>query len=143
MTLLLVKRLHREMVLFWFLSCSETEASSGANRGSFSSSQSPQSVGSGAMDSGTEYLSDSNPYNMDVSMSLCGQESDTRQITKGKLTSATNVSGGWSQLDSFEFPAVFPRYPERFMEHIVTYQDFAKNPGIIEDPSLVICINSK
>ncbi|TNM88505.1 hypothetical protein fugu_004759 [Takifugu bimaculatus] len=75
---------------------SETEAAA-AYQGSFSSSQSPQSVGSGAMDSGTEYLSDSYPYNMDVSMSLCGQESDTRQITK----------------------------------------------GIIEDPSLVICINSK
>lgn len=29
------------------------------------------------------------------------------------------------------------------MEHIVTYQDFVNNPGIIEDPSLVICINSK
>ncbi|XP_011617527.2 phosphatidate phosphatase LPIN3 isoform X2 [Takifugu rubripes] len=92
---------------------SEAEAAA-AYQGSFSSSQSPQSVGSGAMDSGTEYLSDSYPYNMDVSMSLCGQESDTRQITK-----------------------------EKFMEHIVTYQDFAKNPGIIEDPSLVICINSK
>lgn len=32
---------------------------------------------------------------------------------------------------------------EKFMEHIVTYQDFVSNPGIIEDPSLVICINSK
>lgn len=36
------------------------------------------------MDSGTEYLSDSTSYNMDVSMSLCGQEGDTSQITKGK-----------------------------------------------------------
>uniref|UniRef100_A0A7N8YHG3 phosphatidate phosphatase n=1 Tax=Mastacembelus armatus TaxID=205130 RepID=A0A7N8YHG3_9TELE len=79
----------------------------------FPKSQSPQSVGSGAMDSGTEYLSDSTSYNMDVSMSLCGQEGNTSQITK-----------------------------EKFMEHIVTYQDFANNPGIIEDPSLVICINS-
>lgn len=104
MTLFLVKWLNREMVRFCFLSCSETEAAS-ANQGSFSSSQSPQSVGSGAMDSGTEYLSDSCPYNMDVSMSLCGQESDTRQITKGKLTLATN--GSWSQLDSFESLAVF------------------------------------
>ncbi|XP_069014162.1 phosphatidate phosphatase LPIN2 isoform X1 [Embiotoca jacksoni] len=76
-------------------------------------SQSPQSVGSGAMDSGTEYLSDSTSYNMDVSMSLCGQEGDTSQITK-----------------------------EKFMEHLVTYQDFVNNPGIIDDPSLVICINS-
>ncbi len=68
-------------------SCSETEGASqhGAEQGSCSGSQSPQSVGSGAMDSGTEYLSDSTPYNMDVSMSLCGQEGDTSQITKGKL----------------------------------------------------------
>nr|XP_020502540.1 phosphatidate phosphatase LPIN2-like isoform X1 [Labrus bergylta] len=94
---------------------SEAEGSSqhGAEQGSYSGSQSPQSVGSGAMDSGTEYLSDSTSYNMDVSMSLCGQEGDTSQITK-----------------------------EKFMEHIVTYQDFANNPGIIEDPSLVVCINS-
>lgn len=94
---------------------SETEGASqlGAEQGSGSRSQSPQSVGSGAMDSGTEYLSDSTSYNMDVSMSLCGQEGDTSQITK-----------------------------EKFMEHIVTYQDFANNPGITEDPSLVICINS-
>uniref|UniRef100_A0A3B4XMZ5 phosphatidate phosphatase n=2 Tax=Seriola lalandi dorsalis TaxID=1841481 RepID=A0A3B4XMZ5_SERLL len=94
---------------------SETEGASqqGAEQGSCSGSQSPQSVGSGAMDSGTEYLSDSTSYSMDVSMSLCGQEGDTSQITK-----------------------------EKFMEHIVTYQDFANNPGIIEDPSLVICINS-
>ncbi|XP_059184903.1 phosphatidate phosphatase LPIN2-like isoform X2 [Centropristis striata] len=94
---------------------SETEGAyqQGAEQGSGSGSQSPQSVGSGAMDSGTEYLSDSTAYNMDVSMSLCGQEGDTSQITK-----------------------------EKFMEHIVTYQDFANNPGIIEDPSLVICINS-
>ncbi|KAM7006045.1 phosphatidate phosphatase LPIN2 [Tautogolabrus adspersus] len=94
---------------------SETEGGSqhGAEQGSFSGSQSPQSVGSGAMDSGNEYLSDSTSYNMDVSMSLCGLEGDTSQITK-----------------------------EKFMEHIVTYQDFANNPGIIEDPSLVICINS-
>uniref|UniRef100_A0A669F2A9 phosphatidate phosphatase n=1 Tax=Oreochromis niloticus TaxID=8128 RepID=A0A669F2A9_ORENI len=80
----------------------------GAEQGSRSGSQSPQSVGSGAMDSGTEYLSDNTSYNMDVSMSLCGREGNTK----------------------------------KFMEHLVTYQDFAKNPGIIEDPSLVICINS-
>uniref|UniRef100_A0AAQ4RL55 phosphatidate phosphatase n=1 Tax=Gasterosteus aculeatus aculeatus TaxID=481459 RepID=A0AAQ4RL55_GASAC len=94
---------------------SEAEGASqqGAEQGSCSGSQSPQSVGTGAMDSGTEYLSDSTSYNMDISMSLCGQEGDTSQITK-----------------------------EKFMQHIVTYQDFTNNPGIIEDPSLVICINS-
>ncbi|XP_019942554.1 phosphatidate phosphatase LPIN2 isoform X2 [Paralichthys olivaceus] len=94
---------------------SEAEAASqhGAEQGSLSGSQSPHSVGSGAIDSGTEYLSDSTSYNMDISMSLCGGEGNTSQITK-----------------------------EKFMEHIVTYQDFSNNPGIIEDPSLVICINS-
>uniref|UniRef100_A0A3Q3KQA2 phosphatidate phosphatase n=1 Tax=Monopterus albus TaxID=43700 RepID=A0A3Q3KQA2_MONAL len=85
----------------------------GAEQGSCSGSQSPQSVGSGAMDSGTEYLSDSASYNVDISMSLCGQEGDTSQITQSE-----------------------------FKEHIVTYQDFTNNPGIIEDPNLVICINS-
>lgn len=65
---------------------SEAEGASqhGAEQGSCSGSQSPQSVGTGAMDSGTEYLSDSTSYNMDISMSLCGQEGDTSQITKGK-----------------------------------------------------------
>uniref|UniRef100_A0A672ZHA1 phosphatidate phosphatase n=1 Tax=Sphaeramia orbicularis TaxID=375764 RepID=A0A672ZHA1_9TELE len=94
---------------------SETEGASqqGAEQGSVSGSQSPQSVGSGNIDSGTEYLSDSMSYSMDVSMSLCGAEGDTSHITK-----------------------------EKFMEHMVTYQEFTNNPGIIEDPNLVICINS-
>uniref|UniRef100_A0A8C6M0R3 phosphatidate phosphatase n=1 Tax=Nothobranchius furzeri TaxID=105023 RepID=A0A8C6M0R3_NOTFU len=34
------------------------------------------------------------------------------------------------------------KLPETFKEHLVTYQDFVSNPGIMEDPSLVICINS-
>ncbi|CAN9512388.1 unnamed protein product [Ophioblennius macclurei] len=92
---------------------SEADGAFQSEQGRGSGSQSPQSVGSGAMDSGTEYLSDSTSYNMEVSMSLCGLESDTSQITK-----------------------------EKFMAHLITYQDFSNNPGIIEDPSLVICINS-
>lgn len=32
---------------------------------------------------------------------------------------------------------------EKFEEHIVTFHDFVNNPGIIDDPNLVICINSK
>ncbi|KAJ8260091.1 hypothetical protein GJAV_G00176950 [Gymnothorax javanicus] len=93
----------------------EAEASSrvGVEPGSQSRTQSPQSVGSGAMDSGTEYLSDSTGDLMDVTMSLCGRAVDTSHINK-----------------------------EKFMEHIVSFQDLARNPGIIEDPNLVICINS-
>lgn len=79
-------RFFADDLYFFVRACSEIEGASpqGAEQGSGSGSQSPQSVGSGAMDSGTEYLSDSASYNMDVSMSLCGQEGDTRQITKGR-----------------------------------------------------------
>ncbi|XP_077429416.1 phosphatidate phosphatase LPIN2 isoform X2 [Vanacampus margaritifer] len=92
---------------------SETEGSSPpvVEQGSGSASQSPHSMG--ALDSGTEYLSDSASYATEVSMSLCGHVGDTSQINK-----------------------------ERFLEHSVSYQDFVNNPGIIDDPSLVICINS-
>uniref|UniRef100_A0A8C8DZT9 phosphatidate phosphatase n=1 Tax=Oryzias sinensis TaxID=183150 RepID=A0A8C8DZT9_9TELE len=92
---------------------SEAACLQGAEPSSCSGSHTPQSVGSGAMDSGTEYLSDSACYSTDVSMSLCGRVGDTSQITT-----------------------------EKFKEHLVTYQDFASNPAIIEDPSLVICVNS-
>ncbi|KAK7154749.1 hypothetical protein R3I93_009640 [Phoxinus phoxinus] len=74
---------------------------------------SPQSLGSTNADSGTEYLSDSTTDTLDVTMSLCGR-GDISQISK-----------------------------EKFTEHLVKYQDFVSNPGIIEDPNLVICINSK
>uniref|UniRef100_A0A3B1JSJ6 phosphatidate phosphatase n=2 Tax=Astyanax mexicanus TaxID=7994 RepID=A0A3B1JSJ6_ASTMX len=78
-----------------------------------SGQQSPQSLGSGNVDSGTEYLSDSTTDSLDVTMSLCGTEGQNRQIKK-----------------------------EKFMEHIVKYQDLVDNPGIVDDPNLVICINS-
>ncbi|KFQ49889.1 Phosphatidate phosphatase LPIN3, partial [Pelecanus crispus] len=32
---------------------------------------------------------------------------------------------------------------EKFMEHIVSYQQFAENPGLMDDPNLVILINKK
>jgi hypothetical protein len=58
-----------------------------AEQGSGSGNQSPQSVGSGAMDSGTEYLSDSTTDHMDVTMSLCGHTGHTSQINKGVCVS--------------------------------------------------------
>lgn len=53
------------------------------------------------------------------------------------------LEGRFSQWSKITCHDVFALNPEKFMEHIVTYQDFANNPGIIEDPNLVICINSK
>ncbi|XP_026853416.2 phosphatidate phosphatase LPIN2 isoform X1 [Electrophorus electricus] len=78
-----------------------------------SSQMSPQPLSTGNVDSGTEYLSDSTTDTLDISLSLCGTKDHTRQINK-----------------------------EKFMEHIVKYQDLVNNPGIIDDPNLVICINS-
>ncbi|XP_060692424.1 phosphatidate phosphatase LPIN2-like isoform X2 [Hemiscyllium ocellatum] len=82
--------------------------------GTHSESQSPQSVGSAGADSGTEYLSDSASELPDVHLSLCGGLSDNNEISQGK-----------------------------FEQHMVTYQDLVENPGIIDDPNLVIGINKK
>ncbi|XP_004702942.1 phosphatidate phosphatase LPIN2 isoform X2 [Echinops telfairi] len=79
-----------------------------------SGSQSPQSVGSAAADSGTECLSDSAMDLPDVTLSLCGGLSENGEISK-----------------------------EKFMEHLITYHEFAENPGLIDNPNLVIRIYNR
>ncbi|XP_003787647.1 phosphatidate phosphatase LPIN3 [Otolemur garnettii] len=68
-------------------------------------------------------LGDSNPEHMPeplpdtadtISLSLCGGLADSRDISL-----------------------------EKFNQHIVSYQDFTKNPGLLEDPNLVVKINGK
>uniref|UniRef100_A0A669CZ21 phosphatidate phosphatase n=1 Tax=Oreochromis niloticus TaxID=8128 RepID=A0A669CZ21_ORENI len=82
--------------------------------GQRSGSQSPQSVGSAAADSGTECLSDSAGDLPDVTLSLCGGVGENSEISK-----------------------------EKFMEHIITYNDFAENPAIIDNPNLVVRIANR
>ncbi|XP_038665117.1 phosphatidate phosphatase LPIN2 isoform X1 [Scyliorhinus canicula] len=79
-----------------------------------SGSQSPQSVGSAAVDSGTECLSDSATDQPDLVFSLCGGLSENTEISK-----------------------------EKFLQHVVTYNKFSENPGIIDDPNLVLRINNR
>ncbi|KAM9308546.1 phosphatidate phosphatase LPIN2 [Gastrophryne carolinensis] len=79
-----------------------------------SGSQSPQSVGSAAADSGTECLSDSAMDLPDVTLSLCGGLTENGEISK-----------------------------EKFKEHIITYQQFAENPGLIDNPNLVVRISNR
>uniref|UniRef100_A0A8C3A157 phosphatidate phosphatase n=1 Tax=Cyclopterus lumpus TaxID=8103 RepID=A0A8C3A157_CYCLU len=79
-----------------------------------SGSQSPQSVGSAAADSGTECLSDSASDLPDVTLSLCGGLTENAEISK-----------------------------ERFMEHIITYLEFSENPAIIDNPNLVVKIGNR
>ncbi|KAL2097642.1 hypothetical protein ACEWY4_006849 [Coilia grayii] len=82
--------------------------------GMHSGSQSPQSVGSAAADSGTECLSDLAGDLPDVTLSLCGGLSENAEISK-----------------------------EKFMEHIITYHEFAENPAIIDNPNLVVKIANR
>ncbi|XP_057191193.1 phosphatidate phosphatase LPIN2 isoform X1 [Triplophysa rosa] len=82
--------------------------------GMHSGSQSPQSVGSAAADSGTECLSDSASDLPDVTLSLCGGLGENGEISK-----------------------------EKFMEHIITYHEFAENPAIIDNPNLVVKIGNR
>ncbi|XP_029313594.1 phosphatidate phosphatase LPIN2-like isoform X2 [Cottoperca gobio] len=82
--------------------------------GRHSESQSPQSVGSAAADSGTECLSDSAGDLPDVTLSLCGGVGENSEIPN-----------------------------EKFMEHIITYNEFAENPAIIDNPNLVVKIANR
>ncbi|XP_055086217.1 phosphatidate phosphatase LPIN2-like isoform X1 [Periophthalmus magnuspinnatus] len=82
--------------------------------GRCSGSQSPQSVGSAAADSGTECLFDSAGDLPDVTLSLCGGIGENSEISK-----------------------------EKFMEHIITYNEFAENPAIIDNPNLVVKIANR
>uniref|UniRef100_A0A673LY57 phosphatidate phosphatase n=1 Tax=Sinocyclocheilus rhinocerous TaxID=307959 RepID=A0A673LY57_9TELE len=111
-----LSRLDPEAAALYFpkrLESSDLRSTHGPDPSPPSGQLSPQSLGSTNADSGTEYLSDSTTDTLDVTMSLCGR-GDISQISK-----------------------------EKFMEHLVKYQDFVNNPGIVEDPNLVICINSK
>ncbi|KAJ0022829.1 hypothetical protein NQD34_014963 [Periophthalmus magnuspinnatus] len=82
--------------------------------GRCSGSQSPQSVGSAAADSGTECLFDSAGDLPDVTLSLCGGIGENSEISK-----------------------------EKFMEHIISYNEFAENPAIIDNPNLVVKIANR
>lgn len=57
-----------------------------------SGSQSPQSVGSAAADSGTECLSDSASDVPDVTLSLCGGLTENAEISKGRMTLIKNAT---------------------------------------------------
>ncbi|XP_062862993.1 phosphatidate phosphatase LPIN1 isoform X2 [Trichomycterus rosablanca] len=78
-----------------------------------SANQSPQSVGSSGMDSGMDSYSDQADL-PNITISLCGGLTENREITT-----------------------------EEFQEKAVSYQEFADNPSIIDDPNLVVKIGTK
>lgn len=40
-------------------------------------------------------------------------------------------------------PHSLPLCPEKFNKYIVSYQDLVQNPGLLDDPNLVVKINEK
>lgn len=70
---------------FFFLPCSDSDPGfrQWAESDTLSGSQSPQSVGSAAADSGTECMSDSAMDLPDVTLSLCGGLNENGEISKG------------------------------------------------------------
>ncbi|XP_052009133.1 phosphatidate phosphatase LPIN1-like [Xyrauchen texanus] len=79
-----------------------------------SANQSPQSVGSSGIDSGVDSFSDQLGDLPNIAISLCGGLSENREITR-----------------------------EEFEERAISYQEFADNPSIIDDPNLVVKIGPK
>ncbi|KAB5517105.1 hypothetical protein PHYPO_G00185590 [Pangasianodon hypophthalmus] len=79
-----------------------------------SMSMSPPSVGSSGADSGVDSYTDQPTDLPSIGLSLCGGLTDSREITK-----------------------------EHFQEKALSYQQFAENPTLIDDPNLVVKIGSK
>lgn len=46
-------------------------------------------------------------------------------------------------LPSGLFTLSFLSFIEKFMEHIITYHEFAENPAIIDNPNLVVRIDNR
>ncbi|XP_006139090.2 phosphatidate phosphatase LPIN2 isoform X2 [Pelodiscus sinensis] len=110
-----LKALEPEVAALYFpKSDSDPSSRQWTESDTLSGSQSPQSVESAAADSGTECMSDSAMDLPDVTLSVCGGLSENGEISK-----------------------------EKFMEHIITYNEFAENPGLIDNPNLVIRIYNR
>ncbi|KAI1897858.1 hypothetical protein AGOR_G00087590 [Albula goreensis] len=86
----------------------------GSEGGARSTSLSPQSASSSGVDSGVDSYSDQIGDLPSIAISLCGGLTDNKEITK-----------------------------EQFQEKAISYQQFAENPSIIDDPNLVVKIGTK
>ncbi|TSO67471.1 Phosphatidate phosphatase LPIN1 [Bagarius yarrelli] len=79
-----------------------------------SANQSPQLLGNSGVDSGVDSFSDHSGELPSIAISLCGGLTEDKDITR-----------------------------EEFEEKVVSYQEFANNPSIIDDPNLVVKIGTK
>ncbi|GCC23921.1 hypothetical protein chiPu_0002319 [Chiloscyllium punctatum] len=110
-----ITEMNPEIAALYFPKCENGAANRNeSENGVHSENQSPQTIGSSGMDSGVDSFSDTTGDLPTIAISLCGGLNDYKEITK-----------------------------EQFLQHSVTYQQFAENPGMIDDPNLVVKIGNK
>lgn len=114
--------------------------------GLHSASLSPQSLSSGG-DSGVDSYCDPMSDFPSITISLCGGLTDNREITKGKIShsNATRLHTPCFKRSNREHETCVCMcvLTEQFHEKMISYQQFAENPSIIDDPNLVVKIGSK
>ncbi|NXF05120.1 LPIN3 phosphatase, partial [Smithornis capensis] len=76
-----------------------------------------------------------------VALSLCGGLRGSRQISHGRWEGRGNLQPQNSLYPQWHNTAFV--LPEKFMKRMVSYEQFAENPMLINDPNLVILINNK
>ncbi|NWS14011.1 LPIN3 phosphatase, partial [Pachyramphus minor] len=76
-----------------------------------------------------------------VALSLCGGLRGSKQISHGRWEGRGNLQPQNALYPPWHDTASVP--PEKFLEHMVSYQQFAENPRLVNDPNLVILINNK
>ncbi|XP_054900455.1 phosphatidate phosphatase LPIN1 isoform X2 [Poeciliopsis prolifica] len=108
-----ITELEPEVAALYFPKSESAAARSISDPGLHSTSLSPQSMSS-AGDSGVDSYCDPMSDMPSMAISLCGGLTDNKEITK-----------------------------EQFCDKIISYQQFAENPSIIDDPNLVVKIGSK
>ena len=109
------------------------------------------------MDSGVDSFSDHLGDLPNIAISLCGGLTENREITRGnqEFLLCVLASSVLFRTSSFllhqpsekgscqgeHTPVFLPT--EEFQERAISYQEFADNPSIIDDPNLVVKIGTK
>lgn len=134
----------RQLVSPSSVPCSDAGAgvSNLSDPGLHSTSLSPQTVSSGG-DSGVDSYCDHMADLPSITISLCGGLADNREITKGKVLTEETQTSVLSAGNTTQSAVFVCLITEQFHEKVISYQQFAENPSIIDDPNLVVKIGSK
>lgn len=62
---------------------------------------------------------------------------------QGQRWGSREGQGQWVRRDISLTSRFLPLLPEKFSQHLVSYEDLAQNPGLLDDPNLVVKINKQ